>query len=316
MSEGEYLYKKQLKCESMAEPRLDAFVAAKVHDLSREYVKDLIAAGLIRVNGAEAKPSTRLQAGDLVFLQVPQPKDAEAEPEDIPLTIRYQDSDLAVVVKPRGMLTHPAPGRYKGTLVNALLFHCKDLSGIQGELRPGIVHRLDADTSGLLVVAKHDVAHRRLAMLFKDRTLTKRYLALVHGRLAQDRGLIDLPIGRHPVKRFQMAVVQDGKEARSEFRALRTFGDTTLVAVRIFSGRTHQIRVHMAHIGHPVVGDRVYGFRRDQRFPEGLALHSWHLEFTHPSDGRVMRFYQPLLPDMRALMARMEAAEADEEGLA
>ncbi len=310
VSEPQFLYRRTLKVESHATPRLDQFVARSVPDLSREYVKDLIQAGLVRVNGSPGKPSTRLRFDDTVALDMPQPKDARAEAEDLPLQIRYQDEGMLVVVKPRGMLTHPAPGKFHGTLVNALLHHVRDLSGIHGELRPGIVHRLDKDTSGLLVVAKNDTAHRGLAALFKERTVVKRYLALVSGTLAVDRGLVDLPIGRHPHKRFQMSVHPEGKAARSEFRALRRYGDTTLVAIRIYTGRTHQIRVHMAHLGHPVVGDPLYGSRKDHRFPEGIALHSWHLEFDHPLSGRRLRFYQPLPDDMRRLIRRM-AEEGD-----
>lgn len=309
--ETEYLYRKTFDVESRARPRLDAFLAKEARELSREHLKDLIVAGLVQVNGESTKPSHKLRAGDRVVLQVPQPKDAEAAAEDIPLDILYQDEHLAVVVKPRGMLTHPAPGKMRGTLVNALLHHIQDLSGIHGELRPGIVHRLDRDTSGLLVVAKHDEAHRRLADLFRDRKVKKRYLAFVSGRLAQDHGLIDLPIGRHKHKRFCMAVRPEGKDARSEFRALRTYGDGTLVAVRIHTGRTHQIRVHMAHIGHPVVGDKMYGNKRDGRFPEGFALHSWHLEFEHPFSGQSMRFYQPLPEDMREVLKRFVREEQE-----
>lgn len=304
MSEPEFLYKQTFPCDSAAEPRLDAFLARRLPEMSRSYLKDLIQAGLVTVNGESAKPSTRLHLDDKVILRVPQPKDARAEPENLPLPILYQDSNLLVISKPRGMLTHPAPGKYRGTLVNALLYHVKDLSGIHGELRPGIVHRLDRDTSGLMMVAKNDEAHRALQELFRERNLTKRYLALCSGRLAQKNGLVDIPVGRHPHKRFQMAASEFGKPARSEFHVLRCYGDTTLVAVRIHSGRTHQIRVHMSHLGYPVVGDSVYGHRKDNRFPSGFALHSWHLEFRHPFTGEVMRFYQPLPEDMRAAIRR------------
>lgn len=304
MPDPEYLYKQAFLCESHAEPRLDAFLAKQTSGISRSYLKDLIQAGLVTVNGDPAKPATRLQVEDRVILRVPQPKDATAQAEDIPLDIRYQDQHLLVVVKPRGMLTHPAPGKYHGTLVNALLHHCKDLSGINGQLRPGIVHRLDRDTSGLMVVAKNDDAHRELQNLFRDRALRKRYLAVCSGRLAQKRGLIDIPIGRHKQKRFQMAAVSTGKEARSEFHTLRTYGDSTLVAVRILTGRTHQIRVHMSHIGYPVVGDIMYGNKRDNRFPGGFALHAWNLEFEHPITGEALRFYEPLPQDMRDLLRR------------
>jgi 23S rRNA pseudouridine1911/1915/1917 synthase len=311
VSDPEFLYKKALVCESRARPRLDAFLARALPELSRSYVKDLIQAGLVTIDGEPGKPSTKLSFETKVVLRVPQPKDAGVQAENIPLDICYQDQHLAVVVKPRGMLSHPAPGKYQGTLVNALLHHLSDLSGINGELRPGIVHRLDRDTSGVMVVAKHDEAHRELQTLFRERSLTKRYLALVSGRLAQKRGLIDIPIGRHPHKRFQMAAVATGKEARSEFRALQTYGDTTLVAVRIYTGRTHQIRVHMAHLGHPVVGDTMYGNRKDNRFPGGFALHAWHLEFDHPFSGERMRFYEPLPEDMRAAIGRFIQEEKD-----
>jgi 23S rRNA pseudouridine1911/1915/1917 synthase len=304
MPDPEFLYKKAFLCESSAEPRLDAFLAKRAAGISRSYLKDLIQAGLVTVNGDGAKPSTRLRPEDRVVLLVPQPKDASAQAEDIPLNIRFQDEHLLVVVKPRGMLTHPAPGKYQGTLVNALLHHCKDLSGIHGELRPGIVHRLDRDTSGLMVVAKNDDSHRALQDLFRDRALRKRYLALCSGRLAQKDGLIDIPIGRHRQKRFQMAAIATGKRAQSEFHTIRTYGDTALVAIKILTGRTHQIRVHMSHIGYPVVGDIMYGNRRDNRFPAGFALHAWNLEFQHPITGEQLRFYEPLPQDMRDLIRR------------
>lgn len=307
----EHLYRRGFTCESYASPRLDAFLAKRLPQMSRSYIKDLIGAGLVQVDGAAAKPSTKLGVGAKVVIEVPQPKDASAKAEDIPLTIKYQDEHLAVVVKPRGMLSHPAPGKYHGTLVNALLHHIKDLSGINGELRPGIVHRLDRDTSGIMVVAKHDEAHRRLQNLFRDRDLTKRYLALVSGRLAQPRGLVDIPIGRHKHKRYQMAAVATGKEARSEFQVLRTYGDSTLVVVRILTGRTHQIRVHMSHIGHPVVGDQMYGNRKDGRFPGGFALHAWNLAFEHPFTQEAMRFYHPLPADFRECLGRLWQEEKD-----
>lgn len=309
MSEPEFLYKKTFVVDVYARPRLDAYVSKRAPDLSRGYVKDLIQAGLVTINGDKGKPSSRLDYDDRVILQVPQPKDSTAQAEDIPLEVRFEDEHLLVVVKPRGMLTHPAPGKYQGTLVNALLYHCRDLSGINGELRPGIVHRLDRDTSGLILVAKHDDSHRKLQAMFKERALTKRYLALVSGRLAQDEGLIDLPIGRHPHKRFTMAVNPRGKYARSEFQVLRTYGDSTLVVVRIHTGRTHQIRVHMAHIGHPVVGDSMYGSKRDKRFPGGFALHAWNLAFVHPITHEALRFYQPLPQDIREAIHRFREEE-------
>ena len=216
--------------------------------------------------------------------------------ENIPLDVIYEDSDVIVINKSQDMVVHPAPGNYSGTLVNALLYHCRDLSGINGVLRPGIVHRIDKDTSGALVVAKNDNAHNSLAMQLKDHSMTRSYLALVEGIIKQDEGSIDEPIGRHPKDRIKMAVVENGKKAITHYKVIERFDNYTLVECNLETGRTHQIRVHMAKIGHPLVGDLVYGFKKQRFNLKGQVLHAKRLGFIHPSTNEYMEFVSPL-PD-------------------
>ncbi|MDN5346840.1 MAG: rRNA synthase [Clostridia bacterium] len=275
--------------------RLDLFLARKVN-VSRSRVQQLIAVGEIRVNGQTAKASYRLKPGDHIEGRVPEPEELAARPEDISLDILYEDGDIIVVNKPQGMVVHPSPGHERGTLVNALLFHCRDLSGINGVLRPGIVHRLDKDTSGVLVAAKNDLAHLGLAAQIKARSMKRLYLALVHGKVAPDEGRIEAPIGRHPVNRLRMAVVKT-KQARpavTHYRVLERLGNYTLLECRLETGRTHQIRVHMAYRGHPVVGDPVYGPRRRPFDVPGQLLHAYLLGFHHPRTGEYLEFRAPL----------------------
>ena len=287
--------------------RLDRYVAAALPDVSRAYAQQLIEDGHVRVNGQAVKRSTSLAVDDVVTvtLPLPQPTDLIAEP--IPLTIRYEDEDLLVVDKPTGMVVHPAPGHASGTLVNALLYHYPDLA-INGDLRPGIVHRIDRDTSGLLVVAKHDRAKAYLQTQQQARTMTKVYLALIEGHFREPEGTIEAPIDRHPTDRLRMAVVPTGRSARTDYRELERLGSYTLVEARLHTGRTHQIRVHFAHKHHPVVGDPLYGPRR-QSHPLGLTrqfLHAHCLGFDN-LNGKHIEVTSPLPPDLQTVLDRLRA---------
>ena len=283
--------------------RVDQYVAQQVNDLSRSYVQKLLAVGRITVDGEVPKASYRVEEGQRVVLRVPPPEPIEATAEPIPLTIVYEDEHIIVVDKPAGMVVHPAYGHRSGTLVNAVLAHCPDLAGIGGDLRPGIVHRLDKDTSGLIVVAKDDAAHQHLQRQFKERTVDKMYLALTEGRLTAPRGIIDAPIGRDPKQRKRMAVVRSGgRESRTEFTIREAFPEYTLVEAKPLTGRTHQIRIHFASIGHPLVGDPVYGYRR-QRLPlERQFLHAARLAFALPSTGERAEFHSDLPVDLEAVL--------------
>jgi 23S rRNA pseudouridine1911/1915/1917 synthase len=286
--------------------RLDVFVAGRAPELSRSRVQRLIADGLVSVGGRPVKANYKLQPGEEVSLTVPPPEPVAVEAEAIPLDVLYEDAEVVVVNKPRGMVVHPAAGNWRGTLVNALLARCGDLSGVGGEVRPGIVHRLDKDTSGVMVAAKSDRAHASLAKQIKDRTAGRRYLALVHGSVQADEGLIDAPIGRHRTDRKKMAVdAGHGREARTRFTVLERFNGYTLVKCKLETGRTHQIRVHMAYIGHPVVGDPKYGPRSSPFNIAGQALHSAELSFRHPASGAEMVFTAPLPGDMEEILAKL-----------
>lgn len=290
--------------------RLDRFLAERAGlGLSRSRVQQLIRAGRVHVDGRPARASQPVRPGSTIAVELPPPEPVAAEPEAIPLDVVYEDEDLLVVNKPRGMVVHPAPGHRTGTLVNALLHHCRDLTGIGGALRPGIVHRLDRDTTGLLVVAKGEMAYRSLAAQLRRREVERRYLALVHG-VPPPEGTVDAPIGRDPRRRTRMAVVPGGRPARTHFRVREAFGDAfALLEVRLETGRTHQIRVHLSAIGHPVVGDPVYGPRRRWPGLGGQALHAYRLEFTHPRTGQRMAFEVPPPPDMEALLQRLRRGE-------
>ncbi|ADD02603.1 pseudouridine synthase, RluA family [Thermoanaerobacter italicus Ab9] len=273
--------------------RIDVFLAAEL-DYTRSYIKKLIVDGLVFVNGKTVKPSYKVKENDEVVVNIPEAEKIDVLPENIPLDILYEDDDIIVINKPQGMVVHPAPGNYSGTLVNALLYHCKNLSGINGILRPGIVHRLDKDTSGVMVVAKNDKAHISLSNQIKERSVFKKYVAIVEGVIKDEEGKIEAPIGRHPVDRKKMAVIEDGRYALTLYKVLERFKENTLVEAVIKTGRTHQIRVHMAFIGHPVVGDPVYGFKKQKFKLEGQALHSSILGFIHPTKGVYMEFEAPL----------------------
>ncbi|MBI3077237.1 MAG: RluA family pseudouridine synthase [Deltaproteobacteria bacterium] len=289
--------------------RLDRYLAAQGLPLSRSQLQGLIAEGQVLIGGRRAKPGHRLRAGDRVSALLPEPRPLALEPEPLPLTILYEDADLVVLDKPAGLVVHPAPGHPTHTLVHALLAHCRDLSGIGGVLRPGIVHRLDRDTSGVLVVAKHDRAHSGLAAQFKAHTARRRYQAIVHSVPDQDAGRLATTVGRHPTQRKRMAAgVSGGREAATRWRVLRRFTEHSLLELQPETGRTHQLRVHLSHLGHPVVGDPVYGRRRG-RLPAPIArqaLHACLLGFTHPVTGAWMEFTAPLPADMEGLLKALE----------
>ena len=273
---------------SVAGQRLDKAVA-ELTDLSRSLANEQIKDGQILVNGQAKKAKYAVKEGDVITYELPEPEVVEYVPEDILLEIVYQDEDVAVVNKPQGMVVHPSAGHTSGTLVNALMYHIKDLSGINGVLRPGIVHRIDKDTSGLLMIAKNDQAHVALADELKDKKSLRKYWAIVHGNLPNDRGVIEAPIGRSEKDRKKQAVTAKGKPALTRFQVLERFGDYTLVELQLGTGRTHQIRVHMAYIGHPVAGDEVYGPRKTLK-GHGQFLHARTLGFTHPRTGEVLEF--------------------------
>lgn len=289
--------------------RLDSFLARRCPELSRSQARRLIEEGLVRVAGRPCRPAQRVVGGAEISVCIPPPTEAELRPEAIPVTTVYQDANIIVVDKPAGLTVHPAPGHPRGTLVNALLAACPDLGGIAGTLRPGIVHRLDKDTSGLMVVAKNDRAQRALSQQLKDRRVHKAYLALVHGVPQPKEGLIEAPIGRHPRNRKKMAVVAGGREASTRYRVREELqhGRYALLEVEPITGRTHQIRVHMADIGHPIVGDGVYGRRGDEA-PRQF-LHAWRLGFAMPLSGRDVEFESPLPPDLRATLERIRGSD-------
>ncbi len=291
--------------------RLDTFLALRIEGHSRSALQSLIKKGLVTLNGRQARPAARLRAGDRLHLSIPQPAGTGIVPEPVAFTTLYQDEDVIVLVKPPGIVVHPAPGHSSGTLVHGLLHACAGLAGIGGELRPGIVHRLDRDTSGVMVVAKNDAALRGLVEQFKARQVTKTYLALVHGTPHQASGTVDAPIGRHPVNRKKMAIRPDGRPATTTWRRRRLFPACTLVEAHPRTGRTHQIRVHLASIGHPIAGDPLYAARRHAGgiSPPRLCLHALRIEFRHPRHGRQMRFTAPLWPDFTAVLRRLAGLE-------
>jgi len=272
--------------------RLDIWLTSKLGDYSRSYVERLVEQGNVTVGGKTVKAGYKLKDGDIVQVSVPGPKPLEVEAEDIPLDIIHEDEDIIVINKPRGMVVHPAAGNYSGTLVNALLKHCSgSLSDINGVIRPGIVHRIDKDTSGVLVIAKNNNAHSVLSHMLKEHDINRTYIAVAEGIVPADRGKIDAPIGRHPVDRKRMAVnLKSGRRAVTHFRVLERFKSATLLELRLETGRTHQIRVHMSYIGHPLVGDTVYGRKKQKYGFEGQALHAAVLGFVHPGTGEYVEY--------------------------
>lgn len=278
--------------------RLDAFLSRQGDNLSRSAAQKLIEAGAVRLNGKLPKKNDRLNLGDTVEYTIPEPKEVDIAPKDIPLEIVYEDEDVAVINKPKGLVVHPAAGHQDDTLVNGLLYAMGDsLSGINGELRPGIVHRIDKDTSGLLAIAKNDLAHTVLASQLKDHSMARTYEAIVCGSFREDRGTVDAPIGRHPTDRKKMCVTQrNSKAAVTHWEVVERFRGYTHIRCRLETGRTHQIRVHMAYIGHPILGDTVYGHKKPELGQSSQCLHAGALCFRHPRDGRPILVFAPL-PD-------------------
>lgn len=289
--------------------RVDKFVTDSLDDpaVSRTQVQEWIKSGAVQVDGKIAKANVKVAEGNRVVLQIPEPEEAAIVPENIPLEVIYEDSDLIVINKERGMVVHPAPGHSSGTLVNALMYHCKDLSGINGMIRPGIVHRIDKDTTGLLMAAKNDLAHISLAEQLKEHTVTRKYIALVHGNLPHDQGTIDAPIGRDLNDRKLFTVTdRNSRHAVTHFHVMERLGDYTVVELQLETGRTHQIRVHMKYIGHPLAGDPVYGRNKTVAL-KGQALHAALLGFTHPRSGERLEFEMPLPADFENVLSSLRS---------
>lgn len=285
--------------------RLDKYLSEVFPEHSRSFFQNCIENGQVLVDGRPARAKEKPREGSVITFFAEEPRELEAKPEDIPLDIVYEDGDIAVINKPKGMVVHPAPGNETGTLVNALLFHMKDLSGINGVLRPGIVHRLDKDTTGLLVIAKNDAAHISLAEQIREKTARREYTALVFGGFREEEGRVDAPIARHKTDRKRMAVVPGGREAVTLFQVAARYEKYTLLHLRLTTGRTHQIRVHMAYIGHPVAGDAVY---TKQKFPDptqGQMLHAHRLTLTHPRTGERLAFEAPLPAYFQEILSRL-----------
>ncbi|MCI6191161.1 MAG: RluA family pseudouridine synthase [Clostridium sp.] len=270
--------------------RIDKYLAEAFNGKSRSYIQGLIEKENIKVNGKSVKSNYKVKENDEILISMPEALELEVEAEDIPLDILYEDNDVIVINKPQGMVVHPAPGNYTKTLVNALLYHCKDLSTINGVIRPGIVHRIDKDTTGVLVVAKNDEAHNFLSKQLQTHSMKREYIALVEGRLKEDTGTINKPIGRNKKDRLKMGIVEDGKRAVTHYEVLERYKNTTLIKCVLETGRTHQIRVHMASIGHPLVGDEVYGFKKQRFKLKGQVLHAKTLGFIHPKTKEYMEF--------------------------
>ena len=292
----------------LAGERLDAFLARSDLGLSRSAVQKLMEQGCVRLNGKPGKKNDRLNPGDAVELTIPEPREVDVAPREMPLDIVYEDEDVVVINKPKGLVVHPAAGHQDDTLVNGLLYAMGDsLSGINGELRPGIVHRIDKDTSGLLAVAKNDLAHTVLASQLKDHTMARTYEAIVCGTLKEDSGTVDAPIGRHPTDRKRMCVTQrNSKPAVTHWEVVRRYRGYTHIRCRLETGRTHQIRVHMAHIGHPILGDTVYGHKRPELGQDSQCLHAGALCFRHPRDGRPVMVFAPLPDYFKQVLEKLE----------
>ena len=288
--------------------RLDKVLAERLPDLTRTAIQRLLEEEQGLINGKPAAKNRKGRAGDSVAVRIPDPEPLCLQAENVPLDIVYEDDDLLVVNKPQGMVVHPAPGNYQGTLVNALLAHCgNSLSGINGVIRPGIVHRIDKDTSGLLMVAKNDFAHQGLARQIKEHSFRREYEAVVIGRMKQESGVVNAPIGRHPIDRKKMAVTEkNSKEAVTYFRVIAEYPGYTHIRLRLETGRTHQIRVHMAYLGHPVAGDPVYGPRKPDLGLKGQCLHARLVGFVHPRDGRYLEFESPLPDYFTRLLTKLE----------
>lgn len=287
--------------------RIDRYLSDSNEDLSRSYIQKLLKEQKVTVQGTYVKANYKVQAGDVITVELPDMTEPDILPEDIPLDILYEDEDVLVVNKPKGMVVHPSAGHTTGTLVNAIMAHCKEnLSGINGVLRPGIVHRIDKDTTGALLVCKNDNAHRDLALQLKEHSIKRRYRAIVAGVIKENEGTIEGPIGRHPVDRKKMAInYKNGKEAVTHYRVLERFPNATYVECRLETGRTHQIRVHMTSIGHPLLGDEVYGSGKNPYHLQGQTLHAMILGFVHPSTGEYMEFTAPLPEYFEKLLEKL-----------
>jgi 23S rRNA pseudouridine1911/1915/1917 synthase len=287
--------------------RLDHYLKEKMPELTRSRIQKLIEDGLVTLNQERARASQKTKPGQIIVVILPQEKPLELTPQEVPLEILYEDEDLAVIYKPKGVVVHPAPGHKEGTLVHGLLKRLKNLSGIGGVLRPGIVHRLDKDTSGLMLVAKNDFTHQALVKAFKEKGIQKEYLTLLYGRITPLQGKIDKPIGRHPVHRKKMAVVKDGKEALTLYEVLRYFKRASFVLARPVTGRTHQLRVHFSSLGHPILGDPLYGgLKPDLPKPERLMLHAARITFLHPRKREILSFYREPPEDFKQYLEILE----------
>ena len=292
--------------EESKNQRLDAFLASSLDGLTRSQAARLIESGEVAVNGKTAGKSYKLAGGEDIAVTLPEPEPVEAVPQDIPLDVVYEDADVIVVNKPSGMVVHPAPGHPDGTLVNALLYHCAGtLSGVGGALRPGIVHRIDRDTSGLIIAAKNDAAHQYLSAQLADHTLARTYECIVVGKLREDRGTVDAPIARHPTDRKRMAVVAGGREAVTHWEVIARYPGYTHVRCRLETGRTHQIRVHMAYIGHPILGDTVYGAKKEVPGLTGQCLHAVGLRFLQPRTHEVVELFCPLPEEFTRMLQKI-----------
>lgn len=281
--------------EEMEGSRIDKFLSEQFSDLTRSYIQKLLKSNSILVNNTPVKASYKTTENDIITIDIPESITPEIIPENIPIDVVYEDSDVILINKPKGMVVHPAAGHYTGTLVNALMYHCKDdLSGINGVMRPGIVHRIDMDTTGILIVCKNDFSHNCIANQLKEHSIHRKYYAIVHGNLKMDEGTIDAPIGRHPVERKKMAIVSNGKHAVTHYKVIERFGNYTWVECQLETGRTHQIRVHMQSIGHPLLGDMVYGPSKCPFHLQGQTLHAYTLGFIHPRTNEFLSFEVPL----------------------
>ena len=292
--------------EPLKGKRIDKFLSEEFEGKSRSFIQGIIEKGTVLVNEKVVKSNYKLKAFDIVKVSMPEPEELDVQAEDIDIDILFEDSDVIVINKAKGMVVHPAPGNYNGTLVNALLYHCKDLSSINGVIRPGIVHRIDKDTTGVLVIAKNDDAHVKLSAQLKDHSMKREYYALVEGKISKDSGTIDKPLKRSKKDRLKIAIDSDGRRAVTHFEVIERFKNTTLVKCVLETGRTHQIRVHMASIGHPLVGDPLYGFKKTKFKSEGQMLHAKVLGFIHPRTNEYVEFTTELPANYRKLLENLK----------
>ena len=297
--------------ENWMDERIDKFLSAQLPEQSRSYLQKIIKEGSVLVNGSPVKASYRMEDQDEVTIDLPELKEPEIEAENIPLDILYEDDDLLMVNKPKGMVVHPSAGHTTGTLVNAVIYHCKeDLSGINGVMRPGIVHRIDKDTTGVLVICKNDKAHNFVAEQLKEHSITRKYRAIVNGVIKEDEGTVNAPIGRHPTERKKMAINEkNGKHAVTHYRVLERFANHTYIECQLETGRTHQIRVHMASLHHPLLGDTVYGSQKNPYHLEGQTLHAMVLGLIHPSTGSYLEVTAPLPEYFQKLLKRFSTGQ-------